>query len=433
LYAPATIGRCHRNGGHGILRRMSPAHLSILQGLQATTINPLRTGLSTLGVVIGVASVIATLSLTDGLEQYARAELSARTDVQSVTVTSRTTELRDGFRFPLSGYVVLGLNDAAELERRLDADAEVTMVASTSTVVGSSLGTPRGARATGALANFLEFGRRSMHAGRWFTDGETARNAPVVVLSHKLAADLSPNGDPVLMLGRVVRVDRRPVTTVGIMPSYTGEQDYEVYLPMRAALTLFGATRRMLPSLIVRSATFEGVNDVKDAIEEWLATRYRNWQRRVEVSTQLARIEDVRMAMLVFRLVMGSLAGIALVVGGVGIMNVLLASVAERTREIGVRKALGARQRDILLQFLAESVAIAGAGAVAGTALGLSLAFALSALVRNVVPEAPLHAAITAGTLGSAVSSAVIVGLVFGTFPALRASRLSPIDAIRHD
>jgi putative ABC transport system permease protein len=405
----------------------------MVQGLLSTTENPLRTALSTLGVVIGVASVIATLSLTDGLEQYTRAMLAARTDVQSVTVASRRTETRDGFDFPVSGYAVLGLHDATDLERHLASIAEVTMVASTQAVVASSLALPHAATVTATLGNFLEFGKRRLHVGRYFTDGETARNAPVVVLSYRLATELSPNGDPALMLGRVVRVHRRPVTTIGVMPPYTGERTYEVFLPMRAALTIFGGTRALFPSIIVRAARFEMVDGVKDAVEEWLAMRYRNWQHRVEVSTQVARLEEVQVAMLVFKLVMGSLAGIALVVGGIGIMNVLLASVAERTREIGVRKALGARQRDILIQFLAESVAIAGVGSGVGTSLGLALAFSLSALVRSFAPEAPLYAAVTVGTLISAVSSAVLVGLIFGTFPALRASRLSPIDAIRHD
>jgi putative ABC transport system permease protein len=117
----------------------------------------------------------------------------------------------------------------------------------------------------------------------------------------------------------------------------------------------------------------------------------------------------------------------------VGIMNVLLASVAERTREIGVRKALGARRRDVLYQFLAESVAIAGVGSGLGTVCGFGIAFGLAALVRTQIPGTSMRAAVTTGTLATAVLAAAAIGLTFGMFPALRAARLSPIDAIRHD
>ena len=137
--------------------------------------------------------------------------------------------------------------------------------------------------------------------------------------------------------------------------------------------------------------------------------------------------------MRVLKFIMGSIAGISLVVGGVGIMNVLLASVTERTREIGVRKALGARRRDILYQLLAESVAIAGIGSGIGTTLGFALTFGVAAVMRLQLPGTSMRASITAETLATAVVTAVATGLVFGIFPALRAARLSPIDAIRHD
>ena len=137
--------------------------------------------------------------------------------------------------------------------------------------------------------------------------------------------------------------------------------------------------------------------------------------------------------MRLLQLLMGFLAGISLVVGGIGIMNILLASVSERTREIGVRKAMGARRRDILCQFLAESVAIAGMGSGIGTGIGVATAFAVAGFVRWKLPGTHLFAAVTEGTLMVSVLSAAIVGLTFGTFPALRASRLAPIDAIRHD
>lgn len=411
----------------------SATHASIGQGLVAMTANPLRTVLSTLGIVIGVASVIATLALTDGLEEFLREQAAAQTDVQSISVASKTTVLRDGFSFPVGGYPVFGPEAAADLQRRLASAGEVTMIASGSATVASDHAAPHAASVTATLANYLAFGRKDVEAGRFFTDGEASRNAPIVVLSYLLAAELSPTGDPALMVGRVVRVRGRPLITVGVMQTFTGELGFQVFVPVRAAQMTFAPGARITPSLIVRARTIESVNDVRSDIEEWLASRYRNWDAHVSITLSAARLEQVLLGLLVLKFVMGAIAGISLVVGGIGIMNVLLASVAERTREIGVRKALGARRRDILFQFLAESVAIAGVGSGLGTTAGFILAFSLAALLRFKVPGTSMRAAITAGTLGTAVVSAAVIGLTFGMFPALRAARLSPIDAIRHD
>jgi putative ABC transport system permease protein len=406
---------------------------SLLQGLQAMSINPLRTILSMVGVVIGVASVIATLALADGLEAYVRDEIATQTDVQSVTVSSKTQDIRDGFSFPSRGYPIFTESDAEELERQLGGAYDVTMEASGDAVVSSPMAAPHVATVTATLANYVTFERKDVLAGRYFIESEASRNAPVVVLSYLLARELAPSGDPTSMIGRFVRVRGRPVATVGVMPEYLGERGYQVFVPLRAAAAAFGAQSPVTPTVVVRAPRIEQVDATKDEIVDWLASRYRNWDQRTTVTTQLARLAQVRSGMLVMKLVFGALAGISLLVGGVGIMNVLLASVAERTREIGVRKALGARQRDILFQFLAESVAIASVGSSVGTIFGFVGAFALAANVRHAVPGASLYAAFTAGTLLVAIVSAVTIGLTFGTFPALRASRLSPIDAIRHD
>jgi putative ABC transport system permease protein len=136
--------------------------------------------------------------------------------------------------------------------------------------------------------------------------------------------------------------------------------------------------------------------------------------------------------MMVFRLVMGAIAGISLVVGGIGIMNVLLASVTERTREIGIRRASGARRRDIRRQFLAESVAISAVGSGLGAILGIVVSTVALHMVGEMA-DAPLSAVFTWQSLGFAMGAALVVGLVFGTYPALRAGRLSPIEALRHE
>jgi len=217
------------------------------------------------------------------------------------------------------------------------------------------------------------------------------------------------------------------------MPPFIGETGFEVFIPLRAAGKILGAGDQLLPTLLVHVPSLEAVDETKDDVISWVAGRYRDWEAQVSVTTALARLAQTKTAMRIMKLVLGALAAISLVVGGVGIMNVLLASVTERTREIGVRKALGARQRDILIQFLSEAVAMSSLGSGIGTILGLLAASGVAVGVRVAVPGAELHAQVTLGTVLTSVMSSVVIGLTFGTFPALRAARLSPIDAIRHE
>jgi putative ABC transport system permease protein len=145
-----------------------------------------------------------------------------------------------------------------------------------------------------------------------------------------------------------------------------------------------------------------------------------------------SRLEQAKNALRLFKLFMGALMSISLIVGGIGIMNVLLSSVIERTREIGIRKATGAAQRDILWQFLSESVAITGVGSLIGLVLGVTAAFAITAIMRSVA-NAPIQAWLSASTVLVAIGASVIVGVAFGLYPAMRAAKLSPIEAIHHE
>jgi putative ABC transport system permease protein len=192
-------------------------------------------------------------------------------------------------------------------------------------------------------------------------------------------------------------------------------------------------TGRLRPRrILLQASRVEDVAPLSAAAREWASER-TEWRDAVRVApVRQQRLEQMERSILVFKLLMGAFSGISLVVGGIGIMNVLLASVAERTREIGIRKAVGARRRDVLVQFLTESVAIAGAGCALGIVLGLSTAYGVTSLIRART-DMPIFAGASVSTVAISAAAAFLVGLIFGLYPALRAARLSPVDAIHRE
>ncbi len=409
-----------------------PSLASVGIGIETLRANPLRTVLSTLGVIIGVAALVAVLALGDGMEQLGRREIERTTDVQTVVVAPRLTEEVDGRTLPRTDYPVFTPGEA-EAAAALPGVAGVSLVLSGNSLVEAGRGERRAAGVSATLPGAADFHAMTFAAGRYFTDVEAGRNAPVVVLSYKLADELAQGAGAEVMLDRTVRVNGEPRRVIGVLTPYKGERARAAWVPLRAARSVLPASSTArAPTLYLKARNVEGVTAVQAAAEDWLARRYGRWEGRVKVETSQARLEQVRQGMATFKLFLGAITGISLVVGGIGIMNVLLASVTERTREIGVRKAIGAQPADILAQFLAESVAIAGVGSGIGLVLGVLAAFGITALVRA-QSEAPLYAGFSASTLGVVALAALGVGVSFGIYPALRASRLSPIDAIRHE
>jgi putative ABC transport system permease protein len=419
----------------------SIATSSLRIALQTLRANPLRTVLSTLGIVMGVASLVAVLAIGDGVEAFARSQIQNTTDLQTITVAPITYDMVDHVRIPRSDYPVFTLEDGDSLGAALSGAATVSIVEMGNGLLSSAAPrSPRAAAITATVPNAAGLLGLDFASGRFLNEAELRSGAHVAVLSYGLAsalsgADSTSGGKPLALLDDTVRLQSHPFRVIGILADEKGmEERLRAIVPFTvAAHAIIPSGESGHPALLVRATRVEQVDSVRAHTEHWLEARYGAWQGRLSVQTRSAmRLKQARQAILIFKLAMGSFAAISLIVGGIGIMNILLASVFERTREIGIRKAIGARQRDILVQFLAESVAISGVGSVIGALTGLAGAFTVTAVMRART-EAIIFAAFTWPTLLVSMAIAIAVGLAFGTYPALRAARLSPIDAIRHE
>lgn len=406
-------------------------------GVDALRIHPLRTILSVLGIVIGSASLVATMAVSDGVMGFARGQIESETSVQVIAISSKTSDYRDGQWTPITDYPVFTMADAADARRAVEGVGAVTMVLSGS--VGTRYrGIQHQASISLGTADLPDFVKVDLGAGRFFSSAEAAHNAPVVVLNYALAREMSPGRDPLGMVGEDVVVHGRVRRVVGVEARNPFEEpnnpDFAAFAPIRAAPALLDPPRsgKFTPTLQLKARTVEAVDALRGAATDWLARRYVRWPDRVRVQVGAERLAQVNRAFLLSKLFFGALVGISLVVGGVGIMNVLLASVTERTREIGIRKAVGARGADIRTQFLAESVSIAVAGTGVGLMVGLLLAVVVTAVFRLVV-GVPVYPVLSVSTLVLAIVSSSFVGLVFGTYPARRAAELPVIAAIAHE
>lgn len=401
-------------------------------GVDALRANPLRAILSTLGVVMGVGAMVSVLAMGDGVERFARREIERTTDLLSVGVTPMTSLRVDGQLVRREGFVPLTRADAEALAAAVPQATAVTRQAGGSVLAALvPEGAPRGVMVQAVEASPVPASRPAMAAGRWLADADTA----VAVLSASAAAAVAAgSGDSTRLsdaLGRTIWLGGQAHTVVGVAQPDSSLRGLVAWVPVDDAARALGP--RIAASIALTAAGIESVDAVRLGAERWAAQRFGpRWEDEVQIVNRRARAEQTATAMRVFKMLMAAITGVSLLVGGVGIMNVLLASVAERTREIGIRKATGATRRDILLQFLAESVAITGFGAAIGVLLGLAIAF-LAAAIMRAQTGAPVQAAITLPTIGFAVLVSILIGLVFGLYPALRAARLSPIEAIRHE
>ena len=421
---------------------------SLRVGVDTLRANPLRTLLSTLGIIMGVGALVSVLSLGDGVEHYARRQIERTTDLQVINITAQRFHNVDGVPVANAQVPTFAVGDVDDLQRAVGTGNDVALYTLGVALVRTPADTNRrGVQLVGGTAAIQAMRSLTLDRGRFYTPEEGRSGAPVVVLSRAAAnalvtratqSRIPPPAGPLTaaaaaLVGDTLSFQGHPRTVIGVLSGESDERQRLVYMPLAAAVEASGGDfGGRPPALAVKVARVEESTETRRRIEQWLTRRHGEWQDRVDVSTNRSRVEQVEQGMLIFKLLMGALTGISLLVGGIGIMNVLLASVVERTREIGIRKATGAQQRHILVQFLCESVAISAAGSLFGVVLGLATSFGVSAIMRART-NAPVYAWVSPSTIVVAVLASVVVGLTFGLYPALRAARLAPIDAIHQE
>ncbi|MBX2821836.1 MAG: ABC transporter permease [Rhodothermaceae bacterium] len=399
--------------------------------VQTLRSNPLHTVLSMLGLIIGVGALVSILSLGDSLEQYGRDQISTTTSLEAIIVSSKTVERVDGVTLERDTISTVSLDNAMRLSSMLEGQAQVALRYSKNVEIEMPEDSLRaGAVMYGITPSVFTLMEAESSSGRLLNDNDLSSPSKAVV-SRALAQRITGTGNEQELIGTRIPLGDAEAEVIGILSGGEEDESMVVYVPF--TYDSYEATKENPPTLIAKANSVEDVNPVKERIEAWLDENKAGGHEAFNIFTYQARIAQMEQGVRVFKLIMGLITGIAVLVGGIGVMNVLLISITERTREIGIRKATGARKRDIVLQFLTEAIAVSILGSLLGVVLGLAFMAVALPVIKNLTEAPPFEIAFSIQSLGIIIVVAILVGIGFGTYPASRAARLSPIDAIRHE
>lgn len=395
--------------------------------MAATTLvaNKLRSSLTMLGIIIGNASVISMVGIGQGAQRLASEQFeSLGPNVLFIVPGSQETR-NTSFEVPKT----LVLEDAKAIATQVPSvDKVAPQINSRLLVTYRNRNT--NTAITGTAPEFLSVRSFDVAKGRFVTNLDLDRNNQVAVLGAEVAKRLFENSDPI---GQTVRIKNVSFQVIGVMEpkgSFLGDnQDETVFIPLTTmANRLVGRTSPyglQLTLISVSAKNQDSIGAAQFQIENLLRLRHKiTDENDFTVRTQKDILKIVGTITGALTLLLAAIAAISLFVGGIGVMNIMLVSVTERTQEIGLRKAIGAQERDILLQFLIEAVILSAAGGVVGTVLGISV-------IQVVALFSPLKAAVSPVAIVLAVSVSGGIGLFFGVVPARRAAKLDPIVALR--
>jgi putative ABC transport system permease protein len=407
----------------------------LLEAVDSLLANKMRSILTILGIVIGVAAVIAMLSIGRGAEASITSQIeSIGTNLIYVTPGSSS---ENGVRMAAGSAGTLTIDDANVL---VSLENVVAVAPQTSSFVQILYqGQNTNTRLMGVTAGYLDLGSLELADGEFISDANQASRSLVVVLGSSVAETLF--GTTEGLVGQKVRMNNQSFKVIGVLTSQGGtgfmDIDDQVLVPLSTALYRLTGGSRFRGSTVINQINIRAADaKVVDSVVEQVTLVVRELHGTMEgaddftVTSQKATLDAATSVSDTLTLFLGGVAGISLMVGGIGIMNIMLTTVSERTHEIGLRKAVGALRKDIMIQFLVESVVLSFLGGLIGVALGWGIASLMGSIQisgSTITPVVGIDSVLLATLFSMAV------GLFFGIYPATRAARLQPVEALRHE
>lgn len=398
------------------------------QGYKTLAANKIRTALSMLGILIGVAAVVATLAIGNGAQKAIEKQLAS---LGSNLIVLRPGSIRvAGVSQEAGASTRLTFEDAAAIKENIDSVKQIAPNVSGRSQV-TYLNKNWSTQIIGATPLYAKIHDSDAIAGRFFSDDENAKRLRVALIGTTVMQELFD--DNINPIGEMIKINKVNFQIIGILPQKGAngfrDQDDVIIIPITTAMRrLLG--KNYVDSIDIEAQDATSVDTMQQEILDLMYTRKRVPMSQRKDAFQIRNMADVQATLSesnrTMSILLSSIAAISLLVGGIGIMNIMLVSVTERTKEIGLRKAIGARRRDILLQFLAESVVVSVIGGLMGVALGVTGAKILSL-------TAGWDTVISINSIILAFSFSVFIGLLFGIYPAKKAAKLAPIDALRYE
>ena len=418
---------------------------SLKLGMKSLLLHKLRSGLTILGIVFGVAAVIVMMAVSEGKSRDAQEQiekLGATNIIYRSIKPSDESQAATGRRISILSY---GLK-YSDYERILETVPHIRKILPLREIRKEirRLEYVMDGRVVGTTADYADFNRLDIDRGRFLTEADDAQYQNYAVLASETARNLFPYEDPI---GQSVKLGSDYYTVIGVTRERSSSgivgslasQDFnkDVYIPISTCRLRFGdkiidnrsgsmsAEETQLSQITIKVDSTALVMPLSQVISA--AVQPYHDKRDVMMTVPYELIEAAKREALQSMLLLGAIAAVSLIVGGIGIMNIMLATVTERTREIGIRRALGAKRRDITQQFLIETIVLSGVGGLLGVSIGITV----PPLIQYFVPQMKTY--VTLSSVALAFGTSLVVGIVSGLYPARRAAMMDPIDALRHE